>query len=75
MGNISCLFMMMTSIYYEIIYKPLGKNTEICIKACKDIGLEVNTKKTKYMITSTQQNVVQNQNITIGNLSIKNVQV
>ena len=31
-------------------------------------------QKTKYMITSFQQNVVQNQNIIIGNLLIENVE-
>ena len=43
------------------------------LQACKDIGLEVNAKMTKYVIMSRQQNVVQNQN-TIGNLSTGNVQ-
>ena len=37
------------------------ENTEIFIKASKDIGLEVNSDKTKYMITCRQQNIVQNQ--------------
>ena len=32
------------------------KNTEIFIKASKDIGLKVNSDKTKYVITSRQQN-------------------
>ena len=36
------------------------KTTEILIKASKDIGLEVNSEKTKYMITSRQQNIEQN---------------
>ena len=40
----------------------------------KDIGLEVNSKKTKYMITSLHQNVIQNQNMVIGNLSFENVE-
>ena len=44
------------------------ENLEILIKASKDIGLEVNSEKTKYMITSHHQNVIQNQNIVIGNL-------
>ena len=38
------------------------------INASKDIGLEVNSEKTKYMITSRHRNIV------IGNLSIDNVQ-
>ena len=50
--------MLMTLICEEKIYKSLGKNTEIFIKASKDIGLEVNFVKTKYMITSRQQNIV-----------------
>ena len=49
-------------------------NREILIKANKDIGLEVNSEKTKYMITSRQQNVVHNENIVIGNLSFENVE-
>ena len=40
----------------------------------KDIGLEVNSDKTKYMITSRQQNIIQNQNIVIENLSFEKVE-
>ena len=47
---------------------------EILITASKDIGLEVNSDKTKYMITSRQQNIVQNQNIVIENLSFEKVE-
>ena len=54
--------------------QTVRENTEIFIKASKDIGLEVNSKKTKYMITSRHQNVIQNQNIVIGNLSFENVE-
>ena len=49
-------------------------NTEIFIKADKNIGLEVNSDKTKNMITSLQQNIVQNQNIVIENLSSEKVE-
>ena len=52
-------------------------STTICKtskQASKDIDLEVNSEKTKYMITSRLQNVLQNQNIVIGNLSFENVQ-
>ena len=44
------------------------------MKASKDIGLEVNSDKTKSMITSRQQNIVQNQNIVIENLSFEKVE-
>ena len=37
------------------------ENTEILIIASKDIGLEVNCEKTKYIITYRQQNIVQTQ--------------
>ena len=54
--------------------QTVRENAEIFIKASKDIGLEVNSEKTKYMITSRHQNVLQNQNIAIGNLSFENVE-
>ena len=54
--------------------QTMRENTEIFIKASKDISLDVNSEKTKYMITSRQQDVVQNQNFAIGNLSIENVE-
>ena len=34
--------------------QTIRENTEIFIKASKDIGLEVNSDKSKYMITSRQ---------------------
>ena len=52
----------------------LRENTEIFIKASKDIGLEVNSEKTKYMNTFRHQIVVLNQNIVFGNLSFENVE-
>jgi hypothetical protein len=36
------------------------KNTETLIDASKGVGLEVNTKETKYMLLSRHQNAVQN---------------
>ena len=50
------------------------ENTEIFIKSRKDIDLQVNSEKTKYKITSHEQNVLQNQNIIIGNISFENVE-
>ena len=54
--------------------QTIRQNTEIFIKASKNIGLEVNSENTKYMITSRYQNVIQNQNVVIGNLSFENVE-
>ena len=48
--------------------QTVEENTEVFIKASKDIGLEVNVEKTKYMNTSCQLNVVQ---IRIRNLSFE----
>ena len=50
--------------------QTVQENSEIFIKA----SLEVNSEKTKYMITSFHQNIVQNQNIVIGNLLFENVE-
>jgi sorting nexin-29 len=49
------------------------KNTETSIDANKEVGLEVNTEKTKYMLVSHDQNADQNQDIKIGNRSFENV--
>ena len=54
--------------------QTVRENAEIIIKASKDIGLEVNSDMTKYMITSRHQNVIQNQNIVIGKVSFENVE-
>jgi hypothetical protein len=43
------------------------ENIESFIEASRDIGLEINAKKMKYMIMSCHQNSGQNQNIRIAN--------
>jgi hypothetical protein len=45
----------------------IRKNTEALLIASKEIGLEVNGEKTKYMVMSQHHNVGQNGNIQIGN--------
>jgi hypothetical protein len=42
-------------------------NTETLLEVSRDVGLEVNAEKTKYMIMSRHPNSGQNQNIRIGN--------
>jgi hypothetical protein len=51
----------------------VNKNTEILIDARKEVGLEVNVEKTKYMLVSRDQNAGQNRKIKIGNSSFENV--
>jgi hypothetical protein len=45
----------------------IRKNTEALLIAGKEIGLEVNVEKTKYMIMSRDQNAGQNRYIQISN--------
>jgi hypothetical protein len=51
----------------------IKKNTESLIKASKEVGLEVNIEKTKYMLLSHYQNAAQNHDIMIANRSFENV--
>jgi hypothetical protein len=51
----------------------IKKNTRTLVDAGKEVGLEVNTEKTKYMLLSRHQNAGQNCDIKIGNRSFENV--
>jgi ABC-type transport system substrate-binding protein len=51
----------------------INKITETLTDASKEVGLEVNVEKTKYMLVSRDQNVGQNRDIKIGNRSFENV--
>jgi hypothetical protein len=51
----------------------IKKNTETLIDASKEVGLEINVEKTKYMMLSRQQNAVQNWDIKIANRSFENM--
>jgi hypothetical protein len=51
----------------------IKKNTKTLIDASKEVGLEVNTEKTKYMLLSHQQNAGQNYDVKIGNRCLENV--
>jgi hypothetical protein len=48
-------------------------NTETLTDASKEVGLEVNVEKTKYMLVSCHQNAVQNQNIQTANRTFEHV--
>jgi hypothetical protein len=51
----------------------IKKNTETLIDASKEVGLEINIEKTKYMLLSNHWNSGQNKHIKIANRSFKNV--
>jgi hypothetical protein len=51
----------------------IKENKESLLEASRDIGLEINTEKTKYMIMSRHPNSGQNQNIRIANELFENV--
>ncbi|KAJ4439816.1 hypothetical protein ANN_07944 [Periplaneta americana] len=54
--------------------QTIRENTEILLEASKAIGLEGNPENTKYVIMSRDQNIVQNGNIKIGDLSFEEVE-
>jgi hypothetical protein len=49
----------------------IKENTETFLEAIRDVGLEINAQKTKYMIMSCHPNSGQNQNIRIANESFE----
>jgi len=52
----------------------IKENAEALAVASKEIGLEVNADKTKYMIMSRDQNVARSQNINIDSSSFERVE-
>jgi hypothetical protein len=51
----------------------IKKNKETLLEASRDVGLEINVRKPKYMIMSRHPNSGQNQNVMIANESFENV--
>jgi hypothetical protein len=51
----------------------IKKNTEALLDASKEVGLEMNPEKTKYMLISRSQKVGQKRSIKIGNRSFEDV--
>ena len=52
----------------------IKKNTKALVVASKEIGLEVNAKKTKYIIMSQDQNAGQNHNMRTDSQSFKRLE-
>jgi hypothetical protein len=51
----------------------IKKNTKSVVVASKEIGLEVNAEKGKYILMSQDQNAGQNHNVKTDNKSFKRV--
>jgi hypothetical protein len=51
----------------------IKKNTKTLSDASKEVGLEINIEKTKYMLLSHHKNAGQNQDIKIANRPFANV--
>jgi hypothetical protein len=47
------------------------RNTEALLAGSKEVGLDVNTENTDYMVMSPKQNVGQNHNLLIAKKSFK----
>jgi hypothetical protein len=52
----------------------IKENSETLLEASRDISLEINAEKTKYMFMSRYPNSGQNQNIRIANESFEKVE-
>jgi hypothetical protein len=51
----------------------VNKNTQTIIDASREVGLDVNVEKSKYMLVSRDLNAGQNREIKIGNSSFENM--
>jgi hypothetical protein len=58
--------MLIMWIYREIT-DTINKNIETLIEASREVDLEVNIEKTKYMLVSRDQNEDQNRDIKVAN--------
>ena len=66
--------MPMMLIYWGGSVHKVKENAEVLVSATKEIGLEVNADKTKYIIMSRDQNVGRSHNMKIDNSSIERVE-
>jgi hypothetical protein len=63
-----------TSFWDVIIVHTVRKNAEALVAATKEIGLEVNTDKTKYKVMSRDRNAGRGHGVKIDNSSIERVE-
>jgi hypothetical protein len=53
----------------------IKENTEALLEDSREVGLDVNTKNTEYMVMSCYQNAGQNHNLLTANKSSENVTI
>jgi ABC-type siderophore export system fused ATPase/permease subunit len=76
MGHISCLLVYVDNVnLLGDNTNTIQKNTQTSLDARKEVGLEVNTEKSKYMFLSRHQEVGQNHDIKTANRCSENVAV
>jgi hypothetical protein len=71
----ACIYTVPTSFWFMLVLIIVGgsihtikKNTEALVVASKQMELEVNADKTKYMVTSQDQNAGRRHNIKINDV-------
>jgi hypothetical protein len=64
---------MLTILMYCVKTNTRKKNTEVLLEAIREVSLEVNAEKTKYMVMSHHQNIGQIHNLLIPNKFFENV--
>jgi ABC-type siderophore export system fused ATPase/permease subunit len=72
MGHISLAYTDDVNLLRDKI-DAIKRNTEVLIDGSKEVGLEVNIERTKYMLVSCHQNAGQNHDINIANKSYEYV--
>jgi hypothetical protein len=65
--------MWMMIIFLGDIINTIKNSTKFLLEAGRDVGLEINAQKTKYMIMSRHPNSGQNQNIRTANESFQSM--
>ena len=66
--------MLLMIIYWEEAKHTVKENAEALVVAAKEIGLEVNADKTKYMVMSREQTVGLSHTMKVDNSSIERVE-
>jgi hypothetical protein len=74
MVRFSFWLMPMMLTYWEEAYIYVKENSDALVVATKEIVLEVNTNKTKYMVMSRDRNAGWGHGVNIDNTSIERVE-